>query len=135
MDETEAEVLIAEGLRRMNEGDLDGMLELLDPAVEWRARPGPGGADLYKGHEGVRKFVGEWLEAWETFSQDLIDVRTRGEWALARAMIKTRGGISGIEFATEVTYLMQRRGDKLARMEMFQTHEDAHAAWNAAASE
>ena len=132
MDEETVEALIAEGLRRMNEGDLDGMLELLDPEVEWRAIPGPAGADLYKGHDGVRKFVGEWLEAWETFEQRLVDIRTEGEWAIARAMIRTRGGISGIEFETEVTYVMQRRGEKLLRMEMFPTYEEGLAAWEAA---
>jgi ketosteroid isomerase-like protein len=131
MDDTESEELIAEGLRRMNAGDLDGMLELLHPEIEWSAITGPAGADVYRGHEGVRRFVGEWLEAWDTFSQELVDVRARGEWALVRTMIRTRGGISGIEFATEVTYLMQRRGDKLARMEMFQSYEEGLAAWEA----
>ena len=132
MDAKDAEELIAEGLRRMNRGDLDGMLELLDPEVRWRAFPGPAGADLYEGREGVRKFVGEWLEAWESFEQELLDVRVRGNWAIARAVIKTRGGISGIEFENEVTYLMERRGDKLVRMEMFQSYEEGLAAWEAA---
>ena len=132
MEQDRAKELITEGLRRMNRGDVDGMLELLHPEVRWRAIPGPAGADLYEGHEGVRKFIGEWLEAWDAFEQELVDIETRGDWALARALIRTRGGISGIEFETEVTYVMQARDEQLARMEMFATYDEGRAVWEAA---
>jgi ketosteroid isomerase-like protein len=41
-------------------GDLEGMLDCLDPRLEWRAA-----ADgrLYKGHDGAREFFGRWQDA------------------------------------------------------------------------
>jgi hypothetical protein len=54
--------------------DLAALLELTDPAVEWRSAfvvSGSGG--VYRGHEGLREYVGDMNDAWEIVRLDADD--------------------------------------------------------------
>ena len=58
--------LVLRGYEAWNRRDLEGTLELMDPAIEWRFSDEemtlPGGAPVYHGHEGVRQFWAELME-------------------------------------------------------------------------
>src|SRR5215216_5710026 len=50
-------------------GDLDAVLEVFDPAVEWHTTNLEGWPEdaVYYGRNGVRRFFEEWLASWERY--------------------------------------------------------------------
>ena len=114
----------------MNAGDLEGMLEGVHPDVTWQAPPGPAGSPVYRGHDGVREFVREWLEAWGSFEQEVRELELEGDWGVARVGLRTRGEASGVEVEAEGGYLMGLRDGLLVFMRIFMTYAEARAAWS-----
>jgi ketosteroid isomerase-like protein len=81
-------------------GDLDELFEAFDPAVEWDTRTFEGwpDPDVYRGHEGVRRFLEEWLASWERFEAGVENYPT---WApavrehfLARRLSRTSPAVA-----------------------------------------
>jgi ketosteroid isomerase-like protein len=122
--------LLEQSLARMNAGDLEGVLEGVHPDVVWYAPP-EATASAYRGRDGIREFVAEWLEAWGKFEQEVREVRTEGDLAVARIGLRTRGEASGVEVEQEGGYVMQLRDQKLVEMRIFMTFDEALAAFEA----
>jgi ketosteroid isomerase-like protein len=80
-------------------GDMEALFAFYDPAIVWdqtRAPP-PELADMYRGHEGVRRFFREWLAPFESFyacPEEFIDA---GEAVVVRVRQGGRGKLSGAE--------------------------------------
>jgi ketosteroid isomerase-like protein len=86
------------GADAINRGDIDGLLENLDPAVEWSpAFPVVlgGEAKVYRGYEGVREMFHGFYEVLDEIHVEYSDVRDLGDKVLAIGRIRTRGGASG----------------------------------------
>jgi ketosteroid isomerase-like protein len=69
-------------------GDVDGVLAVLDPEIEWDTTTFEGWpeAGVYKGHEGVREFLEAWRSSWDSFEsglEEIIDADTDVVVALA----------------------------------------------------
>ena len=46
--------------------DLDRVAEFWDPEIDWRAIEGaPDDIGVFKGHEAMRRYWGEWLEIFD----------------------------------------------------------------------
>ena len=54
---------------RWNAGDLDAWVEAFDPEAEYLSSMTAAfdGRGEYAGHEGIRRFISEYLEGWEYF--------------------------------------------------------------------
>jgi len=52
--------------RRLNEGDLDGWLELVSPRVEWHDVPEIPGSRTYRGRDEAREFAENLLDMGES---------------------------------------------------------------------
>ena len=50
-------------------GDMDALFETFHPAVEWDTTHFEGWPenDVYRGHDGVRRFFEEWLASWDRY--------------------------------------------------------------------
>jgi len=50
-------------------GDLDALFEVFDPSIEWDATRLEGWPEdeVYYGHDGVRRFLEDWLASWERY--------------------------------------------------------------------
>jgi ketosteroid isomerase-like protein len=61
--------IVRRGWEAWVRGDLDALLELCDPAVEWDTTHMEGWPEdaVYFGRGGVRRFLEEWLGSWERF--------------------------------------------------------------------
>src|SRR5256885_9073019 len=58
--------LARRALGAFNQHDIEACIACLDPSVEYHsAITVPGGA-VYHGHDGVRKYFGDFKDAWET---------------------------------------------------------------------
>jgi ketosteroid isomerase-like protein len=69
-----------EGVEAFNRGDIAEALEGFSPEIVWEV-----GSDLvpdagvYEGHDGVRRFWGEWQELFEGFEIEILECRAVDE--------------------------------------------------------
>ena len=121
--------LVREGYEVWNSGDLDAWLELLDPEVETVFYAGPD-ASTYRGHEGVRQWYREGLEAWDGWGRiepdEIVDL---GDRVLVTARWRVRGKGSGLEVESRQALLITLRDGLVTRIEFY---EDEASARNAA---
>ena len=121
-------------VRRFHEawiaGDLDMVLECIDPEMEfdWSESRAPF-RGIYRGHEGMRKYWDEVQEAWERFRPELDDLVECGDGRLvSRSTVRGLAKASGIELAAHGAMLWTVRGDKIVSGKLFQTAEEAMEA-------
>ena len=63
--------------------DLDSLLVRYSPDVRYHAAPqhvAMGGFDaIYRGHSGVRRYLGSWMDTWEAMRFELHEISDRGD--------------------------------------------------------
>ena len=60
-------------------GDVGGMLDFLDPQLEWRAPESVPWGGTFHGHEGIREFIGKLLDQPTEFRQEMLEYLDAGE--------------------------------------------------------
>jgi ketosteroid isomerase-like protein len=117
-------------LARLGGGAVD--LGLYDPEIEWDttglASVIPSDTSgVYWGHEGVRTYWRQWLEAWRDLEYEIQDVRGAGDEVVVLICNQRQWGrLSGIltevpPFAMVFTF----REGKVVRMRAFSNHGSA----------
>ena len=119
----------ARGIEATNRGDIDAVLELFDPEVEFQIAPGLGNAGTYRGHDGYRRGFGGWVEAFDDFSVDESELEAVGErHVVVDARQSGRGHGSGIEVEMRLGYLFELREGTVVRFHVLPDHDAAVAA-------
>jgi ketosteroid isomerase-like protein len=75
-------------------GDVAGMVDFLDPQVEWRAPESVPWGGTFRGHEGFREFLGKVLAQPAEFRREILEYLDAGERVvvLLRQMGRRNGG-------------------------------------------
>jgi uncharacterized protein len=100
---------VRRGYEAFARGDLDAVLAVLDPDVDWRPAIAPIlGVETLRGREGVRKFFTEDLfEGFDEFRAEPLSFEDFGEAVLVMVRYTGRGESTGLEldqiFATVYT--------------------------------
>ena len=106
--------------------DIDGLLELYDPQIEFLPLTGTrvesGG---YVGHSGVRDYFEEADEIWEEMQPHADDVRTVGDDVVILGGCAVRGRGSGARTDNPMAWVLTMRGGKVIRHRGFATREEA----------
>jgi ketosteroid isomerase-like protein len=118
----------------VDRGDNGAVLAAYEPDVEMDFTQSPLVAlfkqDVYKGHDGLRSFFRErYEEAWGTIEdvcEELVDAG--GDHVVSVIRTRGRGRVSGAEVEIVHAGLWTLRGDKIVRLRMFGSREDALAA-------
>jgi ketosteroid isomerase-like protein len=87
------------GAAAYNRGDIDTMLEELDPEIEWHPALQVllgGEATVYRGHQGVRDFIRDTGEAFTELQAEQSEFRDLGEQVVAIGHFGGRGRESGV---------------------------------------
>jgi ketosteroid isomerase-like protein len=120
--------LIREGFAAWERGDVAAALANYHEDVVTYAPPEVGNAGTYHGIDGFLRWTQDWLEAWETFEQELVSVEPLGErHAIARVDQHGVGKGSGIEVNRQATYVYEIREGKLTFLSIFFDHDAALA--------
>ena len=109
--------------------DIDGLLELYDPEIEYLPLTGTrvesGG---YIGHAGVREYFEEVAEIWEELHPRAEHVQTVGDQVVVLGACLVRGRGSGVESDGPMAWVLTVRDGKVTRHRGYRTSEEALAA-------
>jgi ketosteroid isomerase-like protein len=77
----------------LNRGDIDAVLDLLDPHVEWWARGDNPETQVVKGYEGIKRFWAEITDVLEELQIEPTEIIDAGEYVVAAVIqvARTRG--------------------------------------------
>jgi ketosteroid isomerase-like protein len=107
-----------------NRRDVDGLLDELDPEVEWRpSLPVLLGGDetVYRGHDGARELLRDLDEVLAERHLDLPDIRDEGDRVVATGSLRIRGKSSGALTESPFTWVAEFKDGRALRI---QTHLD-----------
>ena len=115
---------VRRGFAAFNHGDIDAVLEALDPDVEWRSlfqvQFGGREATVYRGHEGFRAFQRETNQAFAEQPQvKLSEIRDFGEQLIAVGRLRAHGRESGALTDTSIVWLIEISNGKAVRVHEF----------------
>jgi len=112
----------------MGRGDLEAVLELVDPDAEMRDRPEIPDPRTYRGHEGVRQSLESSFETFETF--ELIPDRfiEVGDRIVAILHMVGQGRGSGVPVEGRIAHLWTLRNGRAYRLQAYSDPEEAIAA-------
>ena len=80
-----------------NARQFDRLLLYFYADVIWDTTPmGAPGIEEYRGHDGMRRFFKDWLDAFPDASIEVEDVESRGSWSMATALQSVSGATSGV---------------------------------------
>jgi ketosteroid isomerase-like protein len=121
--------LVEAGWRAFEAGDAAAVLEYFDPEVEVYAPPEAGNPGTFHGHDGFMRWIGHWFDAWEDFSQEVLEVEPVGErCVIADVKQVARGRTAGLELERIASYLYELRDDTVVYMALFVDRDAARAA-------
>jgi ketosteroid isomerase-like protein len=112
----------------LNRGDVEQLLESVDPAAEWHMALQVllgGGAGVYRGHDGVREFMDDMDEAFSEYRVEYPEIRDLGDRILALGRLWARGRESGAETETPVSSVTWIRDGKSTRVLSYLNHAEA----------
>ena len=100
--------------RAQASGDWQPVLAEVDPAVEIVDLDISLDTGHYRGHESVRRWIGVWMESWESWSLEDVQVRAVGEdRAIGLFLVRAKGKGSGIELSRRDALVCTLRGGKI----------------------
>ena len=104
--------VVRRGAEAWSRGDLDAMLREYATDVEI-ADPERVGAGPFRGHEALRQFIAEWLEAWDRYELSLDAIVDAGDAAVLFQRHRGRAKGSGIEVDHRGALLVRLRDGKI----------------------
>ena len=120
------------GVDAINRGDIEALLEVLDPEVEWQdvfALMLGGETRIYRGHEGVRKLFGDLYESFAETNSNYSEIRDLGDRTVAIGHLRARGIESGAATESPIWTISHWNDGKATRV---RTYLDPDAALEAA---
>jgi ketosteroid isomerase-like protein len=124
---------IQKGVAALNRGDVEGIAATLDPDVELVPLRAVLDGSIYRGHEGMRRWLADMSEDWAEFELELDEVRELDPGpVLVRATMRLRGRTSGVALDAPAAWLCDMRDGRVARIRFFADSEAALAAAGAA---
>jgi ketosteroid isomerase-like protein len=95
------------------------------PEVELRwTRSGPE-ARVYRGRDGVIQAFREWVEPFSEYYIEPLDFIEQGDCVISSQRHRGIGSTSGIPVEIEVTYVFEVRDGQIARVDEYDTLEEA----------
>src|SRR6266568_6323364 len=106
--------------------DWQPVLAEVDPDVEIDDLDISLDTEHFRGHDKVRKWLGVWNDAWESWRVEDLEVRPAGEdRAIALFLMLVKGKGSGIELSRHDALVCTLRAGKIAEMGYYNDQQQA----------
>jgi ketosteroid isomerase-like protein len=119
--------------RLYNEGwlraNFDVVFELVDPEIVWTAMEGAPDSGAYRGHEGIRGYMQDLLDAFDCEAMVIEEATEVGDRLVCTQLAHVTGKGSGV--TGDFTYACVYRfvdDDRILEVNEFATHDEAVAA-------
>jgi ketosteroid isomerase-like protein len=89
--------LVRRGYEAWNSGDIDAVLSLVDPDIEWVGYTHIPEAGNLRGRDEVRDWLERFLDAWEEMDVQIVEVVEADDKVAALVRLSGRGKGSGVE--------------------------------------
>jgi ketosteroid isomerase-like protein len=110
----------------VNRGDIEEVLEFTDTDAELHsAIIGGAEGNVYRGHDGFRKWFAESTAGFERLDTQLTEFRAVDDRVIAFGRIYARGRESGLELDSETGWVFTVPGGKLVKAEGFLSRSEA----------
>jgi ketosteroid isomerase-like protein len=119
------------GLEAGNRGDVEALLEELDPEVEWHSAIHAllgGEQTVFRGHDGVRELFRDLNEAFGEMHIEISEIRDLGNRLVAIGSTRTRGKASSAETATPLAFVTEVKDGKTISIRGYLDPKEALAA-------
>jgi ketosteroid isomerase-like protein len=120
--------IVRSAYERLNEGDVESALAVLDADAEWCEHSDLPEAGLYRGRDAIRAFLVSFLESWEEFHQETEDLLTGDGCVLVVLRSRVRGAGSGINVEARYAHLWTMRDGHGVRVDAYLDTDEALAA-------
>ena len=106
--------------------DWQPVLAEVDPAVAIEDLDISLDAERFRGHAGVSKWIGVWMESWESWSLEDVQVRAVGEdRAIGVFLVRAKGKGSGIELSRRDALVCTLRAGKIEKGTYYNDQQQA----------
>lgn len=117
------------GYEALNRGDLSEVMALIDDDITFDPGPlSPDSDSEAKGREAFQKLVRSWLDAFDEFRIEPLEVTEEGDKLIAAVRQSGRGSGSGVELAVEIAHVWTVRDGQAVRIESFPNVDAAREA-------
>jgi ketosteroid isomerase-like protein len=123
--------LVARAYAALADRDFDSLRELADPDFELDVTDRVLNPDTYRGEEGLRRFLAEVDELWESMDMNVERLVERGDEVLALLLVQITGRSSGLQLEDRIAQHWWARDGKLVRMRVRADQEAALAEFEA----
>jgi ketosteroid isomerase-like protein len=115
-------------LDEWNRGDVEAVIARTSDDLEWLpvlVESVEGGG--FRGHDGFREFLREWITTWETWELEAEEIREVGEQVLVLTRVHATGRGSGIGLDQSFAHLFEFREGLICRAQTFFDRDEALA--------
>jgi ketosteroid isomerase-like protein len=115
-------------LDAFNARDVEVLVSLSAEDCEWRPFRAQLEGIVYRGHQGVRQFLSDMNEDWETFRIDPLEFRDRDQLVAVIGRVKARSAESSMEIESIAGFVHELEQGRVRRIT---SHSDVEAALDA----
>jgi ketosteroid isomerase-like protein len=108
-----------------NSGDVDTMLDELDPEAELYPMRAQLEGTVYRGHDGLRQWLSDLDEDWEWVRMDADEFREVDDAVVALGRLRSRGRASGVDLDLPLAVVWKLRGGKVVYSKAYSERHDA----------
>lgn len=125
---TEANVAtLRAGYDALNRGDVSEVMALIADDITWDPGPLTPDSDAEaSGPAGFESLIRSWIEAFDDFHIDPLEVTEHGHFLIASVRQSGRGRASGLDIAVEIAHVWQVENGRAIRLE---SYRNANEAW------
>jgi hypothetical protein len=121
--------IVQRAFEAFSRGDIDAVLDLCDPDVVVRDPERTG--TTFRGPDGLRQFFEEWLENWEEYRSEPVELTESGDEILVHAIQTGKRKLSGIEIEQDLFVVLRLRDGKFVEYRLYTKREGALASMGA----
>jgi uncharacterized protein len=117
--------IVRRAFEAFNQRGLEGLLEFADPRIEWSTTGIFLEAGTYRGHEGIRRYLGAMMEEFDDVRTESVEFIDGGDVVVVPSRFSGRGKRSGAPVDLEITFVYTVEDGQLVRVRNFQDKADA----------
>jgi ketosteroid isomerase-like protein len=118
--------VVRRGVEAFQRGDLEGVLAEAREDFEIFLPPNLPNSGRFVGRDGFFTWIGQWLDAWDDFRVEILEMEPVGERHVVASMRQSGlGKGSGIPVEMEIAYMWDVRDGRLAALHLYPSREEA----------